>query len=430
MASDSWPLFDVVVVGGGSAGFASAIGAARAGARVLLLERYGFLGGMATAGMVGTICGLYPTGASGPPLFLNDGFAAEFSLALSKGWKGEEPERFGKTHVLPYAPFAFSCLADELTGREKNLTVRLHSRLIEVQAEDRLVKRIRFAGWDRTEEVNCSSLIDCTGDANAAFLCGHETESPPLEERQLPSLVFHLQGVDTGALSRANRTALLRSVHRAEEEGRVEPGISNFSLRASARPGEVVVKLALSGVSALMRSRPESDLMEVDFMTAVESEARDRAQRLARFLVSESSLFRSSFISHVAPQVGIREGRRAMGRYRLTRNDVLQARKFDDGIARAAWPIELWEDDSLGAKLIYLPDQESYHIPFRSLRLRDLDNMFVAGRCLDASHEAHGSARVIGTCLATGETLGKIVAGMAESKRWSDSISGVIHEHR
>jgi len=102
-----------------------------------------------------------------------------------------------------------------------------------------------------------------------------------------------------------------------------------------------------------------------------------------------------------------------IGRYQLTREDVISGRKFPDGVARAGWPIELWHDGHLGATYEYLEDGQTYDIPLRSLQARDVDNLFVAGRCMSATHDALGSVRVIGTCLATGEAVGLAAARMA-----------------
>ena len=105
-----------------------------------------------------------------------------------------------------------------------------------------------------------------------------------------------------------------------------------------------------------------------------------------------------------------------VGRYELTRDDVLSGRKFDDAVARASWPIELWQEGHLGATYEYLEDGQTYDIPLRCLQARDVDNLFMAGRCMSATHDALGSARVIGTCLATGEAAGKAAAGVAERR--------------
>jgi hypothetical protein len=215
-------------------------------------------------------------------------------------------------------------------------------------------------------------------------------------------LVFVLQQVDTGALAAGGRVALLRALGAAEREGRLPKGASNLSVGPSLQPGEVVCKLALNGIAEELRA-------ERDFLTAAEQEGRRRALAVARVLRTLPA-FERAFVSHAAPQVGVRESRRVIGRYLLTREDVLSARTFEDAVARASWPIELWEEGRLGASYEYLEDGQSYEIPLRCLRARDVANLFVAGRCMSASHEALGSARVIGTCLATGEAAGKAAA--------------------
>jgi succinate dehydrogenase/fumarate reductase flavoprotein subunit len=122
--------------------------------------------------------------------------------------------------------------------------------------------------------------------------------------------------------------------------------------------------------------------------------------------------FARAFVSHTAAQVGVRESRRLVGRYELTRDDILCGRRFPDAVARACWPIELWEPGRLGPTYEYLEDGQSYDIPLRSLQARDIDNLFAAGRCVSATHDALGSARVIGTCLATGDAAGRRAAAM------------------
>jgi hypothetical protein len=193
----------------------------------------------------------------------------------------------------------------------------------------------------------------------------------------------------------------------AEQEGRLPKGSANLALAPSPQPGEVIGKLTLS---AIAEELPASR----DFMTMAEQEGRRRVLAVTEFLKALPP-FARAFVSHVAPQVGVRESARAIGRYQLTRDDVLSGRKFEDGIARASWPIELWEDGRLGATYEYLADGAHYDVPLRCLQARDMTNLFVAGRCMSATHEALGSARVIGTCLATGEAVGRAAARCAEA---------------
>jgi FAD dependent oxidoreductase len=250
--------------------------------------------------------------------------------------------------------------------------------------------------------------VDTSGDAVVAHLAGMATVTMPLPDRQLASLVFVLQQVDTGALGPGPRVALLRLLAGAEREGRLPKGAANLALAPSPQPGEVVCKLALSGIT-------EELPVNRDFLTLAEQEGRRRALAVTEYLKTLPA-FARAFVSHAAPQVGVRESRGVIGRYQLTRDDVLSGRKFEDAVARASWPIELWQDGREGATYEFLPDGSSYDIPLRCLQARDLDNLFVAGRCMSATHEALGSARVIGSCLATGEAVGQAAARRAEAR--------------
>jgi len=398
--------YDVVVVGGGAAGLAAAVAAGSAGARTALVERYGFLGGMATAGMVSTICGLYHDSPSGSPEPLNEGFAETFARRLAAMPGCQKPVRRGRTFVLPYTPFAFACVADELVLSAPEIDVYLHAYLGGVDVTRDRIEALRITTWERTVELGVAVVADTSGDGVVARQAGAATETSALSDRQLPALVFVLQQVDTDALGAGPRLALLRTVVAAERDGLLPKGASNLALGLSSQPGEIIGKLALAGVADDVSERR-------DFLTAAEQEGRRRVLALTEFLKTLPA-FGRAFVSHVAPQVGVRESRRVVGRYELTRDDVLSGRKFADAVARASWPIELWEEGRLGATYEYLEDGQTYDIPLRSLQARDVDNLFIAGRCMSASHEALGSARVIGTCLATGEAVGRAAARMAE----------------
>lgn len=400
--------YDVVVVGGGAAGLAAAVAAGSAGARTALVERYGFLGGMATAGMVSTICGLYHGSPSGIPEPLNEGFAETFARRLATMPGCQKPVRRGRTFVLPYTPFAFACLADELVASAPHVDVYLHAYLVGVETGPGRIDALRIATWERTVELRVTVVADTSGDGVVARQAGAATETAPLSDRQLPALVFVLQHVDGEALGAGPRLALLRTLVAAERDGLLPKGASNLTLGLSSQPGEVIGKLALAGVTDDLSERR-------DFLTAAEQEGRRRVLAVTEFLKTLPA-FGRAFVSHVAAQVGVRESRRVIGRYQLTREDVLSGRKFDDGVARASWPIELWEEGRLGATYEYLEDGQTYDIPLRSLQARDVENLFVAGRCMSATHEALGSARVIGTCLATGEAVGMAAARMAAGR--------------
>ena len=195
--------------------------------------------------------------------------------------------------------------------------------------------------------------------------------------------------------------ALLRDLERAERSGLLPRGASHLSLRRSGRPGEAIVKLALDHVDAATAP---------DDLTAAEMAGRARVRALTDYLTRTLPAFAAAFVSHVAPQIGTRERRRVVGRYQLTRDDVLSGRRFPDAVARAAWPIELWEPDRIGARYEYLDDGATYDVPRGCLEVADVDNFITAGRCMSATRDAIGSARVIGTCLAVGEAAGQLAA--------------------
>ena len=307
--------------------------------------------------------------------------------------------------MLPYSPFAFACLADDMTTATPGLDVLLHAYLVDVGVAGERVESLRVATWERSTELRVRAVVDASGDAVVAHRAGAPTESPPATDRQLPSLVFVLQDVDAEGLDSGARVAVLRRLVAAEREGRLPKGASNLSLARSLHPREVICKLALGGIA-------EEGAAGRDFLTGAEQEGRRRARAVVEVLRTMPA-FARAFVSHAAPQVGVRESRRAVGRYELSRDDVLGGRAFPDAVCRASWPIELWQEGELGPTYEYLPDGAVYEIPLRALRARLVDNLFVAGRCMSATHEALGSARVIGTALATGEAAGRAAARVA-----------------
>ncbi len=393
---------DVLVVGGGTAGVAAAVAAARAGAQTRLIERYGFLGGMATAGMVGTICGLYATGSAEPPRLLNEGIAGEVEARLRA--TGSAPTRRGRTVLLPYVPLTLAAILDDLLACEPGLRASLHATCAGCGATPDRIDSVRCVSWRGTEEVVPRVVVDASGDAIVAWHARLQTETPDAARRQLASLVFVFQGVVDGTIGRARSIAVLRALVEAEQRAELPAGCRLMSFRASGRPGEVVAKLALDELG---------DPGTADDLTHAERIGRQRVRAIEEFLVRRVPGFERAFVSHTAPQVGVRESRRFVGREHLRREDVIGARKRSDGVARAAWPIELWEAGGDGARYEYLPDDDWYDVPRGCLEHVTCTNLIGVGRCMSATHEAIGSARVIGTCLAAGESAGRLAAERA-----------------
>ena len=396
--------FDVLVAGGGSAGLAAAVSAARLGARTLLVERHGSLGGMVSASLVHSICGLYrlPVGDA-PPALANGGFAAEFARHLLGSGGAMGPVRLGRVDVLLQRPTAFAQLADALIRETPNLTVRLHTEILAADDEVSLVCR------GKSEKVRAQTFVDATGDAVLAVLRGAPCEIEPSAQLQRPAFIFALGGVAGMAVEETARLRIAQRVARAVKEGTLPLEALGTHLRGSSQQGEAFVTIDLHGGATF-------DPLDPAGLSELETSGRHVAQCVAEFLCAEVEGFAGSYVAALPARVGIRESRRVVGEYRLEGDEVVNAAQFPDAIAVAAWPIELRETAS-GPRLRFPPSGNPCEIPLRSLRARNDEALFVAGRCISCSHEAQASVRVIGTCFATGEAAGFAAALQAENGR-------------
>ena len=387
--------FDVFVAGGGSAGLAAAVAAARSGARTLLVERHGALGGMASAALVHSICGLYrlPHDKNQPPAPANAGFAPEFARRLAAASGAHGPVRMGRVDVLLHRPASFARLADVIARDTPGLTVRLHSEIVGATADEAVLSCRGVA-----QTVRAGAWVDATGDAVLATLRGTATEIEPAASLQRPAFIFALGGVDPSSLDDDARLRLARRIVGAVRSGSLPAELLGAHFRASPQPGEAFVTIDLSGGERF-------DPLDPACLTSLETEGRDLAEQLLAFLRAESEGFGAVYVAAWPARAGVRESRRAVGRYRLETADMEAGTVFADAVAYSAWPMELRETTQ-GPKLRYPTGEHPCGVPLRSLRVPDDDRLFIAGRCVSCSHEAQASLRVIGTCLATGEAAG------------------------
>jgi hypothetical protein len=405
---------DVLVIGGGAAGVAAATAAGRACARVVLLERYGFLGGLATTAQVGTICGLYlrdAAGAGAAPV--GGGFAQEFAARLQRA-TNVKPVRVMDTGlwVLPYPPPAFAHVADALVGESKNVTVTLHATVAEVQAEGPRLNEVRALAWNEPVLFQPKAVVDCTGEATAAALAGAHAENGGAD--QAPALVFVLENVDPG-LAQRGLLEVRRELHQAVERGTLPALCERLSLvPGTGAQGRLSFKLSL------LPANPDRALWQQ--VTDWEREARALLEPLRKFLVENVAACRNARLDSVAPQLGVRSGRRILGRARLSDEDVLNTRKFPTGIARGCWPMERWTS-SPRPEMTYFAERDYYEIPMDCLRPVELDNVWVAGRCFSATTGAMTSARVIGTAMATGWAAGTAAAFQAAGRSLEEAVA-------
>jgi len=402
---------DVLIAGGGSAGLAAAVSAARCGARTLLVERHGVLGGMGTAALVHSFCGLYELAGEGGPQWANPGFASELATRLIARGGAVAPVRMGQVLVLPHQPAAFARLADEMVAAAENLEVLLHTEIIAAR-EDLGEVEVLTRGIRR--RVAPRAVVDASGDGAIAALAGAAFEQAPPDQLQRPAFIFGLHGVRTADWDDDDRLKIASRIARAVAGGFLPAGALGAAVRVSGRGGEVYVTIDLAGP-------PDYDPTRAADLTALEVEGRALAWRLAEFFRATITDFSGSVISAFPAQAGVRESRRVLGRYRLETVDLEDGAQFSDAVARATWPMELRESNR-GPRLRFPTEGRAADIPLRSLRARDHDSLFVAGRCLSCSHEAQASVRVMGTCLATGEAAG-IAAALQAAGRPAGAVN-------
>jgi len=406
---------DVLVIGGGAAGVAAATAAGRAGARVVVLERYGFLGGLATAAQVGTICGLYlrdTVNAEATPVA--GGFVQEYASRLQRA-AGQRPIRLETgLWVLPFPPPAFARVADAVVSESGNVTSVLHGTVAEAQVEAHRLIQVRALAWNEPLVVCPGTVVDCSGEATAAALAGAEVENGAAD--QTPALVFVLENIDPSFVERGS-LEVRRELRRAVKLGCLPTLCERLSLvPGTGGDGHVALKLNLAPA--------DSDRPAWQQIAAWEREARVLVDELQRFLIKNTASCRNARLSSVAPQLGIRSGRRIRGRATLADQDVLGARKSARGIARGCWPMERWEKGP-EPEMVFFNERDYYEIPLDCLRPVELDNVLAAGRCLSAEAGAMTSARVIGTALATGWAAGTVAAFQALGRPLDDAVATI-----
>lgn len=396
--------YEVAVIGGGSAGLAAAVTAAREGARTLLIERHGFLGGMGTASLVHTFCGLYLLRDEPGAVLANEGFPAEVAERMIAA-TGIGPVRMGRVDVLPQHPVEFARIADDLVFVEPMLDLLLHTEVDGISRGDE-GWRIQLGGRAGARRVQAAALVDASGDAVVADFLGVPSAMVDASRLQRPAYVFGVYGVLR--LEEGFRLQTAGLIVEGVRRGDLPAEALGITFRASGRAGEIFGSLDLAGGKGI----GDFDPFDASCLTQLEVRGRQIAGDIMRWLAGRSDSWRGAYVSQWPVRAGIRESRRWIGDYVLTGADVLAGNRFADEIALATWPMEFREDPK-GPKLRFPAENRPCGIPLRCLKPAGIERLFVAGRCISTDHDAQASVRVMGTCFATGEAAGRVAANSA-----------------
>jgi hypothetical protein len=409
---------DACVVGGGTAGIAAAVAAARHGARTVLLEQGGTLGGTQTGGLVTP---MMRSQIGEDPLVL--GLHAE----LLRRYAEREPDWGEKTSdYLFFNPVTLACLFDDLVS-EAGVDVRFETVLVDVERREQRLTHLTAVTPTGPLRVEAQVYIDCTGDADLAYLAGLPLFSGRAgDARNQPmALRFLMADVDLERLQafmierdenftprlprfeigygELKNSPLADLVEQAIAAGVLErDDLGYFQLFAMlGRPGEVAFNCPrIHGLSPL-DSRDRSEAWQ---------RGRAMIHRIATFCGRYLPGFEAAYISMIAPMLGVRESRRLKGAYVLTGEDIYGCVKFEDGVACNNYPVDIHDPDGKDTTMKHLPPGEYHSIPYRSLLPAEPLNLLAAGRNLSATFEAQASVRIQPVCRALGEAAGAAAA--------------------
>jgi hypothetical protein len=398
---------DVCVVGSGSAGSTAAISAARTGASVVLVEKLPFVGGTSTA-VLDTFYGFWTPGRE--PRKVVGGIADEVVAGLrALGPIVERPNTYGAGTGITYLAEHLKVVWERLVG-DAGATILLHAFVQDVDVVDAgRVRSVLVATKAGIRRIEARVFVDASGDADLCAFAGFGFETAgEIDPAQTLTTTFRMANVDRARRSTIAKDGLHDLMAAAAADGYDLP----------RREGSDHVT-PIDGVTATIMTRLEPNEPGADgrlvnttdpaFLTAAEITGRRQALEYARFLVDRVPGYERASLVGLGTQIGIRETRRVHGDARLTRDDVLSARRFDDQVGLCGAPIE---DHRAGpdTRWAYLPEGGVVGIPYRTLVVRDAANVLVAGRCFSATHDAHASVRSMAQCMAMGQAAGTAAA--------------------
>lgn len=399
--------YDVVICGGGPSGFIAAIAAAREGARTALIERYGFLGGMATAAYVTPMSVFSYNGQR-----IVGGIPWEFVKRL-EGMNGALIEQ--PLNNVAFDPELYKLCAQDMLD-EAHVVCYMNSYLTDVVCADQIISHLVFENKNGAEAVSARIVIDATGDADVC----HKVQAPMQPEEDVPrqpaSLCFILSGVDT-------TSEMMKCMHHNTQgknchclpvrekllELQKKMKVPNFG-------GPWFCTVLHPGTVAVNATRTMTDVCDNRDFSGAEKRLRKDVYVLTGILKEYIPEFRNCWVASVGVQAGPRESRRILGVHTITGEEYFSAYEYEDSIARGAHPIDIHRDRDTNQDIHFL--EKAAFVPYRSLYMRDYPNLLVSGRCISADKRAFAAIRVQATAMGIGQAAG-VAAAMASENNCS-----------
>lgn len=395
--------YDLVVAGGGLAGVSAAVSAAREGVSVLLVERYGFLGGMATAGLVNPLMPYCVWKASWEYDWtekVNQGIFREILANLAELDGLHENNQTFNEELLKLS-------LDRLMKKHK-VDVLLHTFISAAKRDKEKLNSVIISNKSGQQEIKADYFVDATGDADLSALANCEYKIGREEDGlcQPMTLCFRIADVDINKFDPESRELVNEKYQEYKDKGIIK------NPREDVLTFQHVVENVVHFNSTRIVGKSAVD---VEDLTAAEIEAREQVYELYQFMKNNIPGFGNSKLLMSAPQIGVRESRRIVGEYVITQEDLLNTTKFKDSIARGTYPVDIHNPSGTGTVLKDIPYGDYYTIPYRALIPLGVDNLIVAGRPISSTHEAHSAYRIMPICASIGEGAGS-AASIASKK--------------